>query len=66
MALFIQVLDGETSEHADLVLVIDDEDVVRDLARSVARRLGVKFAGSARGLPTVVPFVAKPDGGGDR
>jgi hypothetical protein len=41
VALFIQVLEGETSETADLVLVIDDADVVRDLGRSVAARLGV-------------------------
>jgi hypothetical protein len=59
MALFIQVLDGDTSHTADVVLVVDDRRVVKDLGRSLARRLGVSFSPSGPPRPAPVPLLTQ-------
>jgi hypothetical protein len=62
--LFLVIRDGDDNDTARDVVIVDDDQVVRDVARLIARRLGVSIA-TPRGVPTVVPL-AKPDTGGDR
>lgn len=62
--LFLVVREGDANETADDLLVVDDETLLRDVARLLGRRLGLNIA-APRGAAssTVVSLAAKPDGG---
>jgi hypothetical protein len=63
MALFIVIREGDANEDADDLVVVDDETLVRDFGRLLAKRLGLNIA-APRGVSTVVPLTAQKPGGG--
>jgi hypothetical protein len=63
MALFIVIREGDANEDADDLVVVDDETLVRDFGRLLAKRLGLNIA-APRDVSTVVPLTAQKPGGG--
>ena len=57
--------DDQDLDAANDVVLVEDDGIAREVARLIARRLGLNIA-APRGVPTVVPLAAKPDTGSER
>lgn len=62
MALFIVIREGDANEDADDLVVVDDETLVRDFGRLLAKRLGLNLAAPRGAASPVVSLASKPGG----
>jgi hypothetical protein len=64
MAVFVTLSEGDECETSRPFLVVDDQQVARDVARVIARRLGVSVpTPRAAGAPVVALRRDEPCGG---
>jgi len=63
MAVFVTISEGDEAVDAHPLIVIDDPGVARDVARLIARRLGVPVPASReRAASSVVALSSRPEG----